>query len=104
MLYYQSEYRLGRRGGRVNHTFHGYQAFFVIVATLAFSLVFSVIGAAVFLVVLALRAVRFAVLATMALIIAILTAPFRAARWVSRRLESRPRRIVKPAFAIDDLA
>lgn len=103
MLHYQSEYRLGVRGGRVSHTFHGYQAFFVILATLALSFVFGIIGAVVFLVALAFRAVWHILHAVMTLIVAILSAPFRAARWASHRFQSRPRSL-KPALAIDDLA
>jgi hypothetical protein len=60
-LYYQTQYRLGRRGGRVCRSYSGFQAFMAILFDLVFGLVFelvsSVIALAFRLVVLALQLV-----------------------------------------------
>jgi hypothetical protein len=42
-LYYQTEYRLGRRGGRICRSYTGFQAFVAIVFDLIFGLVFELI-------------------------------------------------------------
>ncbi|MGO9462813.1 MAG: hypothetical protein ACLQIB_02005 [Isosphaeraceae bacterium] len=59
-LYYQAEYRIGRRGGRVCHSYSGVRAFLAILFDLVFGLLFDVL-AAVFAVVTRslIRCVRF---------------------------------------------
>lgn len=104
MLSYESEYRLGRRGGRVRHSFHGYQAFIAITVTLALGLAFSIIGAIVFAISFALRTAWLLMSGAMTMVAAILSAPFLFARWVSRRFESRPHPLKPARLAIDDLA
>lgn len=81
-LYYQTEYRLGRRGGRVCRNYTGLRAFlaigidllFVLTFELVFGLLFFVLRGALWL----FKAVLYA-----------LSLPFRAAQWVSPRLERR---------------
>jgi hypothetical protein len=44
-LYYQTEYRLGRRGGRVCRSYTGFRAFLAIVLDLVFGLLFELVTA-----------------------------------------------------------
>jgi hypothetical protein len=104
MLHYQSEYRLGRRGGRVCHSFHGYQAVVAILATMALGLAFGVVGIISRVIAFVLRAAWLMVIAAFTMLVAILSAPFQAARWVSRQFEPRPSPRKPAALALDDLA
>ncbi len=81
-LYYQTEYRLGRRGGTVCRSYTGLRAFLAIVIDLLFLLTFD----------LTLGVVRFALRTVWWLLTGIayaLSLPFRAARWVSLKLDQR---------------
>jgi hypothetical protein len=110
-LYYQTEYCLGRRGGRVCHTYHGFQALIAILVALALGFAFGVLGFAFGVLGLALLVVRFALrsvwavlVAVMTLVVAVLSSPFRAGRWVARQVETR-QPALKPAWVpLDDLA
>jgi len=44
-LYYQAEYRIGRRGGRVSREYAGFRAFLAILFDLVFGLLFDVLAA-----------------------------------------------------------
>ena len=46
-LYYQTEYRLGRRYGRITRSYTGFQAFLAIVLDLVFGLFFELITGAI---------------------------------------------------------
>ena len=81
-LYYQTEYRLGRRGGRVCRSYTGLRAFLAIAIDLFFVLTFD----------LAFGLLFFVVRHTLKLItigLFVLTLPFRLARWISDRLGRR---------------
>lgn len=105
MLHYQSEYRLGKRGGRVCHSFHGYQAVLAILVMMALGLAFGVLGLVVRVVAFVLRAEWLLLVAIFRMLVAIFSAPFQAARWVSRQFQARRDTSLKPAgFAFDDLA
>jgi hypothetical protein len=86
-LYYQTQYRLGRRGGRVCRSYSGFQAFMAILMDLVFGLLFelvsSVIALAFRLVVMAVQLVIVVVklnwrvaVAVMTTVVYILTLPF----------------------------
>ncbi len=87
-LYYQTQYRLGRRGGRVCRSYSGFQAFMAILMDLVFGLLFelvsSVIALAFRLVVMALQLVMrcrqaqpgSVAVAVMTTVLYILTLPF----------------------------
>jgi hypothetical protein len=93
-LTFQTEYALGRRGGRVCRTYHGFQAFVAILIAGALGLVFGLVE-------LAVRMVALVVSTCLTVIFAI---PLRLLRRIFRH--SRPRRpILKPAgVPFDDLA
>ena len=98
-LYYQTEYRLGRRHGRITRSYTGFQAFLAIVLDLVFGLFFELITGAI---ALALRLIHltlrigFAVLrkswstlvAVMAAVVSLLTLPFVALHHAVDRLRS----------------
>ncbi len=44
-LHYQAEYRIGRRGGRVCHSYSGFRAFLAILSDLVFGLFFDALAA-----------------------------------------------------------
>jgi hypothetical protein len=103
-LYYQTEYRLGRRGGRVCRTYTGLRALLAIAIDLLFLLTFELLFGVLFF---ALRTV----LAVFKVIFYVLSLPFRAVQWVSLKLDRkatavRSRRgagaILKPAWAGSD--
>ena len=103
-LYYQTEYRLGRRGGRVCRTYTGLRAFLAIAIDLCFVLTFDLFFSLLFF---GLR-LAFQVLWVVAYA---LSFPFRLARWVGRKLERRsassgqgqaPTFPLKPAWASFD--
>jgi hypothetical protein len=86
-LYYQTQYRLGRRGGRVCRSYSGFQAFMAILMDLIFGLLFelvsSLIALAFRLVVIALGLAILVVklnwrvaVAVMTTVVYILTLPF----------------------------
>ena len=82
-LYYQTEYRLGRRG-RVIRTYTGIRAFLAIAIDLLFVLTFDLVLGLLF----------FVLLMVLKLIKAIaygFSVPFRLARWVSLKLARRAR-------------
>jgi energy-coupling factor transporter transmembrane protein EcfT len=76
-LYYQTQYRLGRRGGRVCRSYSGFQAFMAILFDLVFGLVFelvsSVIAVAFRLVILTLQLVVQILRITSRVIVAVMT-------------------------------
>ncbi len=76
-LYYQTQYRLGRRGGRVCRSYSGFQAFMAILFDLVFGLVFelvsSVIALAFRLVILAFQLVVQILRITGSIVVAVLT-------------------------------
>src|SRR5271166_4315263 len=103
-LYYQTEYRLGRRGGRVCRSYTGLRAFLAIAIDLLFLLTFELVFGVIFFV---LRNV----LTLLKGVLYALSLPFRAVQWVSLRLDertaaARTRRaagtILKPAWAGSD--
>jgi hypothetical protein len=98
-LYYQTQYRLGRRGGRVCRSYSGFQAFVAILFDLVFGLIFelvwSVITLAFRLVILALQLVVQVVritwsvaVAVMTTIVYILTLPFALLHQMVGRFKS----------------
>ena len=81
-LYYQTEYRLGRRGGRVCRSYTGFRAFLAIAIDLLFVLTFDFVFWVILLVLKnVLRLVKGIFYA--------LSLPFRAAQWVSLKLDQR---------------
>jgi hypothetical protein len=104
-LYYQTEYRLGRGGGRICRSYTGLRAILAIAIDLFFVLTFELFFGLLFLVVRNItRIVCFVLMA----VFYGLSLPFRAARWVSRKLEQRlsfgrsagdDRETFKPAWA-----
>jgi hypothetical protein len=86
-LSYQTEYRLGRRGGTVRRSYTGVRAFLAIAIDLFFVLTFDLVFGLLFFL---LRQT----LTLLTFIFYILSLPFRFARWVSLRLERRPTRSV----------
>jgi hypothetical protein len=78
-LYYQTEYRLGRNGGRVCRSYTGLRAFLAIAVDLLFVLTFELTFALLYFI----MRIAFRLLTAVAYA---LTLPFRAARWVSARL------------------
>jgi hypothetical protein len=99
-LYYQTEYRLGRQGGRVCRNYTGIRAFLAIAIDLfiivAFDLVFALLFLFLRVVLKFLQAVAY-----------VLALPFRFARWLSLKLGNRGRREavsspLKPAWASYD--
>ena len=102
-LYYQTQYRLGRRGGRVCRSYSGFQAFMAILFDLVFGLIFelvsSVIALAFRLVVLALQLVvqvlkihrGASCVAVMTTVVYILTLPFALLHQTVGRFKSPDR-------------
>lgn len=83
-LYYQTEYRLGRRGGVVCRRYTGLRAIVAIAFDLFFLLTFEFVLALVVLVMTNFWViVRAMLMATCYL----LSMPFRIARWVSQKVE-----------------
>jgi hypothetical protein len=83
-LYYQTEYRLGRRGGRVSRTYTGLPAILAIGIDLLFVLTFELVFGLLFLV---LKNLGRIVLTILTAVFYLLSVPFRVAQWVSRKLE-----------------
>jgi hypothetical protein len=81
-LYYQTEYRLGRHGGRVRRTYTGVRAFLAIFIDLFFVMTFELAFALVFFI---LRNIWLLLTA----VFYVLSVPFIIAKWVSRRIEQR---------------
>ncbi len=102
-LYYQTEYRLGRRGGRVCRNYTGLRAFLAIAIDLLFILTFEFVLAVLFFALSCMRILCKGVFYTLAL-------PFLAAHWGFLRLERRAatrtrldtRAAFKPAWAGSD--
>jgi hypothetical protein len=120
-LYYQTEYRLGRRHGRITRSYTGFQAFFAILLDLVFGLFFELITGSI---ALALRLIYltfqigFAVLrkswsvlvVVVAVVVSLLTLPFVALHNTVDRLRSRiaddrrrsfPASTIKPEWALN---
>ncbi len=99
-LYYQTEYRLSRRGGRVCRSYTGLRAFLAIAIDLLFLLTFELVFALLFF------ALRMGLLLLKG-VFYVLSLPFRAAQWVSLKLEQRTEArtrhgagaVLKPAWA-----
>jgi hypothetical protein len=76
-LYYQTQYRLGRRGGRVCRSYSGFQAFVAILFDLVFGLIFelvsSVIAMAFRLFVLALQLAAQVLKISLSIVVVVLT-------------------------------
>jgi hypothetical protein len=83
-VYYQTEYRLGRRGGVVCRTYTGPRAFVAIAFDLFFLLTFEFVLA---LVVFILRNFWAIVRTMLTAILYLLSVPFRVSRWVAYKLE-----------------
>ncbi len=81
-LYYQTEYRLGRRGGRVRRTYTGVRAFLAIFIDLFFVMTFEL---AFTLTLFVFRSIWLLLTA----VFYVLSLPFIIAKWVSRKLEER---------------
>jgi hypothetical protein len=96
-LCYHSEYRLGPRGGRICRTYTGFHTFLAILIDLSLVLIFGSIALVFHLVRLALLALGRVALGVAQLVVRLMASPFRAARWVSKRV--KPRTQVKPAWA-----
>jgi hypothetical protein len=120
-LYYQTEYRLGRRCGRITRSYTGFQAFLAIVLDLVFGLFFELITGAIGL---ALRLICLTVqigfafvrlswstlVAVTAALVSLLTLPFVALHHAVDRLRSRieadrcrsyPASTIKPEWALN---
>ncbi len=103
-LYYHTEYCLGRRGGRVCHTYRGFQALVVILLSLTLGLAFGLLALAFGVMAFVLRVFKNVFTAAMRLVVKLLAVPFRAARWAARRIEVH-RPTAKPAWVpLDELA
>ena len=83
-VYYQTEYRLGRRGGVVCRTYTGPRAYLVIAFDLFFLLTFEFVLA---LVVLVMRNFCVIIRTMLTAIFYLLSVPFRVSRWVAYKLE-----------------
>ncbi len=103
-LYYQTEYRLGRRGGRVCRSYTGLRAFLAIAIDLLFVLTFELAFGMMFFVLKNVLTLFKGVFYALSL-------PFRVAQWVALKLDQRAaavrsrRRagaILKPAWAGSD--
>jgi len=104
-VYYQTEYRLGRRGGVVCRTYTGPRAYLAIAFDLFFLLTFEFLLA---LAVLIIRNAWTIVWAMLTAVLYLLSVPFRVSRWVAHKLErtvaaedphwARQEPFVKPAW------
>jgi hypothetical protein len=81
-LYYQTEYRLGRRGGRVCRSYTGLRAFLAIAIDLLFLLTVEL----VFWVILFVLKNLFTLLKG---VLYALSLPFRVAQWVAFKLDQK---------------
>jgi hypothetical protein len=100
-LYYQTEYRLGRRGGRVCRSYTGLRAFLAIALDLLFLLTFELVFAVIYFVLKNVSTLFKGLLYALSL-------PFRTAQWVSLKLDQRAAAVrsrrgaeafLKPAWA-----
>jgi hypothetical protein len=82
-LYYQTEYRLGRGGGRVCRTYTGLRAFLAIAIDLVFMFTFELVLGLVFFLA---RNLIWVVAGILMAVFYALSIPFRVARWVSLKL------------------
>jgi hypothetical protein len=103
-LYYQTEYRLGRRGGRVRRSYTGLRAFLAIAIDLLFLLTFELVFWVIFFVLKNFFTIFKGVLHALSL-------PFRAAQWVALKLDQKAAAVrsrhgagafLKPAWAGSD--
>jgi hypothetical protein len=96
-LYYQTQYRLGRRGGRVCRSYSGFQAFIAILFDLIFGLLFEVVSSVIVLtfrlvvltlqlVVQVLKIVASVLVAVLTTVLYILTLPFAILHQTAVRL------------------
>src|SRR5262249_42512704 len=104
-LYYQTEYRLGRGGGRVCRTYTGLRAFVAIAIDLVFMFTFELgLGLLFFLA----RNFIWVVAGILMAVFYALSMPFRVARWASLKLSrsegpgALAGRPLKPAWAGHD--
>jgi hypothetical protein len=104
-LYYQTEYRLGSRGGTVRRSYTGLGAFLAITLDLFFVLTFELVVGLVYFVIKNMKKIVILILRA---VFYVLSLPFRVAHWISLKLESRSRldssgptigRPLKPAWA-----
>jgi hypothetical protein len=97
-LYYQTEYRLGRGGGKVCRTYTGLRAFLAIAIDLLFMFTFEIVFGLLFFMARNLTRIVGGILLA---VFYALSIPFRVAHWISlkisRRGESDPH--LKPAWA-----
>ena len=92
-VYYQTEYRLGRRGGVVCRTYTGPRAYLAIAFDLFFLLTFEFVLALVVLVMRNFCAIAGTMLTA---IFYLLSVPFRVARWIASKLERVSRCRARP--------
>jgi hypothetical protein len=85
-LNYQTEYRLGRRGGRVCRTYTGLRAIMAIAIDLFFVFTFELVFGLLFFI---LKNLSRIVLTLVTTVFYLLSLPFRVANWVSLKLEGR---------------
>ena len=83
-VYYQTEYRLGRRGGVVCRTYTGPRAYLAIAFDLFFLLTFEFVLA---LVALIMRNFCVIVMTMLRTIFYLLSVPFRVAHWIASKLK-----------------
>src|SRR5262245_15765000 len=96
-LCYQTEYRLGARGGRICRTYTGFRAFVAIAVDLALGLIFASVGLAIHLILLALLLCLRVAGRVAQYLVHLQTALYRAVRWLSNRVARWATR--KPAWA-----
>jgi|SRR4051812_8595816 len=94
--HYQTEYSLGRRGGRVCRTYSGIEAGVAILVDLFLSLVFALVG-------FAMRLSWYVAVTVFKFVFELMQLPFKALRWTFGRYGYRPVPSAKPAWAADDL-
>jgi hypothetical protein len=83
-VYYQTEYRLGRRGGVVRRTYTGPRAYLAIAFDLFFLLTFEFV---LTLIVLVMRNLWVIVCTLFTAVFYLLSVPFRVSRWIAYKLE-----------------
>jgi hypothetical protein len=91
-LSYQTQYSLGRRGGRVCRTYHGVEAVIAIGVDLGLSLIFALVG-------FALRLAWYVVVTAVRFAFELVQLPLKALRWTLGRYSYQPAPTAKPAWA-----
>jgi hypothetical protein len=117
-LHYQTEYRLGRRYGRVCRSYTGFRAFLAIVLDLTFGMVFELLAGAIALALrLAALALQLVVhvlkvnwkilIVAMTMVVYVVTAPFallhrvvERVRWEGPHDQPRAGAVLKPDWGL----